>query len=189
MTANLASGELLRDGAQIDARATCLAGGLARLGIEDGDVVAVMLKNIAAFVDVIQGCRIAGAYYCQINWHFKRDEAGYILADCGAKVLFIQPDLLLEISAVIPPGVQVIVVGARTERERDYETWLATQAAFAGPPRSPRGHMAYTSGTTGRPKGVRRQPLTAEQQALSAQVTKEALGIYPGVRSLLVRPR
>jgi long-chain acyl-CoA synthetase len=59
---------------------------------------------------------------------------------------------------------------------------------YAGPPRTPRGHMAYTSGTTGRPKGVRRQPLSPEQQALSAQVTKEALGIYPGVRSLLSAP-
>jgi long-chain acyl-CoA synthetase len=147
-----------------------------------------MLRNIPAFVDIIQGCRIAGAYYCQINWHFKRDEAGYILADCGAKVLFIQPDLLAEISSVIPPGVQVIVVGAGAEADTTYEVWLAGQAPYAGPPRMPRGHMAYTSGTTGRPKGVRRLPLTAEQQALSAQVAKEALGIYPGVRSLLSAP-
>jgi hypothetical protein len=62
------------------------------------------------------------------------------------------------------------------------------QAPYAGPPRTPRGHMAYTSGTTGRPKGVRRLPLSAEQQALSAQVAKEALGIYPGVRSLVSAP-
>ena len=67
MTATLAWGELSRSGAEIDARATRLAGGLARLGVEEGNVVAVMLRNIPAFVDIIQGCRIAGAYYCQIN--------------------------------------------------------------------------------------------------------------------------
>ena len=186
MTASLVFGELERSGAEIDARAASLAGGLARLGVEDGDVVAVMLRNDPAFVDIIQGCRIAGAYYCQINWHFKRDEAGYILNDCGAKVLFIQPDLLAEIAAAIPPNVTVIVVGAA--RDDGFEAWLAAQTPYAGAARTPRGHMAYTSGTTGRPKGVRRQPLTPEQQALSAQVTKEALGIYPGVRSLLSAP-
>jgi long-chain acyl-CoA synthetase len=147
-----------------------------------------MLRNIPAFVDIIQGCRIAGAYYCQINWHFKRDEAGYILADCDAKVLFVQPDLLAEIAAAVPSHVQVIIVGADTAQGDDFDNWLAAEAPYAGPPRTPRGHMAYTSGTTGRPKGVRRLPLSPEQQALSAQVTKEVLGIYPGVRSLLSAP-
>ncbi len=188
MTATLACGPLSRSGIEIDTRARRLAGGLAHLGVAEGDIVAVMLRNIPAFVDIIQGCRIAGAYYCQINWHFKRDEAGYILADCGAKVLFIQPDLLGEISSAIPPGVQVIVVGTGAEPDNTYEAWLDGQAPYGGPPRMPRGHMAYTSGTTGRPKGVRRLPLTPEQQALSAQVAKEALGIYPGVRSLLSAP-
>jgi long-chain acyl-CoA synthetase len=188
MTAALSCGTLQRSAAETDARAARLAGGLARLGIADGDVVAVMLRNIPAFVDIIQGCRIAGAYYCQINWHFKRDEAGYILADCDAKVLFVQPDLLAEIAAAVPSHVQVIIVGADTAQGDDFDNWLAAEAPYAGPPRTPRGHMAYTSGTTGRPKGVRRLPLSPEQQALSAQVTKEVLGIYPGVRSLLSAP-
>jgi long-chain acyl-CoA synthetase len=188
MTASLVFGPLERSGVEIDARATRLAGGLARLGIEDGDVVAVMLRNDPAYIDIIQGCRIAGAWYCQINWHFKRDEAGFILGDCGAKVLFIQPDLLAAIDSAVPPGVRVITVAHVPDEIAEYDAWLAAQAPYAGAPRTPRGHMAYTSGTTGRPKGVRRQPPTAEQQALSAQVAKEALGIYPGVRSLVSAP-
>ena len=188
MTASLVFGPLERSGVEIDARATRLAGGLARLGIEDGDVVAVMLRNDPAYIDIIQGCRIAGAWYCQINWHFKRDEAGFILGDCGAKVLFIQPDLLAAIDSAVPPGVRVITAAHVPDEIAEYDAWLAAQAAYAGAPRTPRGHMAYTSGTTGRPKGVRRQPPTAEQQALSAQVAKEALGIYPGVRSLVSAP-
>ena len=188
MTASLVFGALERSGAEIDARAACLAGGLARLGVDDGDVVAVMLRNDPAYVDIIQGCRIAGAYYCQINWHFKRDEAGFILGDCGAKVLFIQPDLLAEIDGAVPPHVRVVTVAHAPGDIAEFETWLAAQAPYGGAPRTPRGHMAYTSGTTGRPKGVRRLPPTPEQQALSAQVTKEALGIYPGVRSLLSAP-
>ena len=188
MTAALIFGRLERPGAEIDGRAARLAGGLARLGIEDGDVVAVMLRNDPAYVDIIQGCRIAGAYYCQINWHFKRDEAGFILADCGAKVLFIQPDLLAEIDGAVPPHVRVITVAHAPGDIAEFEAWLAAQAAYAGAPRTPRGHMAYTSGTTGRPKGVRRLPPTPAQQVLAAQVAKDALGIYPGVRSLLSAP-
>jgi long-chain acyl-CoA synthetase len=188
MTATLICGPLEHSGAEIDQRAARLAGGLAQLGVNDGDVVAVMLRNDPAYVDIIQGCRIAGAYYCQINWHFKRDEAGFILADCGARVLFIQPDLLTEISGAIPPQVRVIVVHRAPSDEAEFETWLAAQPPYAGPPRTPRGHMAYTSGTTGRPKGVRRLPPTPTQQVLAAQVTKDALGIYPGVRSLLSAP-
>ncbi|MDP3511662.1 MAG: AMP-binding protein [Sulfuritalea sp.] len=187
MTATLVCGAVERSGAEIDARAARLAGALARLGVEDGGTVAVMLKNHPAYVDIIQGCRIAGAYYCQINWHFKRDEAGFILNDCGATVLFIRPDLLAAIAGAIPAGVQVIVVDPDPVAGA-FESWLAAQAPYAGPPRTPRGHMAYTSGTTGRPKGVRRLPPTAEQQALAAQVVKDALGIYPGVRSLVSAP-
>jgi len=188
MTATLVFGKLERSGAGIDERAARLAGGLADLGVDDGDVVAVMLRNDPAYVDIIQGCRIAGAYYCQINWHFKTDEAGFILADCGAKVLFIQPDLLAAIAGAVPPHVRVITVAHAPGDIAEYAAWLAAQAPYAGPPRTPRGHMAYTSGTTGRPKGVHRQPLTLEQQVLSAQVPKEALGIYPGVRSLVSAP-
>ena len=188
MTATLICGALARSGADIDQRAVQLAGGLARFGVNDGDVVAVMLRNHPAYVDISQGCRIAGAYYCQINWHFKSDEAGFILADCGAKVLFVQPDLLAAIAGAIPQHVQVIVVGQAQADAADFETWLAAQTPYAGPPRTPRGHMAYTSGTTGRPKGVRRLPPTPEQQVLALQVAKDALGIYPGVRSLLSAP-
>jgi long-chain acyl-CoA synthetase len=188
MTAALVFGPLERPGTEIDARAARLAGGLARLGVEDGDVVAVMLRNHPAYVDIIQGCRIAGAYYCQINWHFKRDEAGFILGDCGAKVLFIQPDLLAELDGAIPPHVRVITVAHAPGDIAEFETWLGAQAPYAGTPRTPRGHMAYTSGTTGRPKGVRRLPPTPAQQVLAAQVAKDALGIYPGVRSLLSAP-
>lgn len=188
MTAALICGALERSPEETDARAARLAGGLATLGIKDGDVVAVMLRNGPAYVDIIQGCRIAGAYYCQINWHFKSAEAGFILADCGASVLFIQQDLLEGISTAIPVHVNVIAVDSETTGVPDFETWLMAQPAYAGAERTPRGHMAYTSGTTGQPKGVRRVPLSTEQQVLSAQVTKDVLGIYPGVRSLISAP-
>ncbi|MBL8485781.1 MAG: AMP-binding protein, partial [Rhodocyclaceae bacterium] len=202
MTADLRFGDLARPGGEIEARAARLAGGLAALGVEDGDVVAVMLRNDPAYADLIQACRIAGCFYCQINWHFKADEAGFILADCGARVLIVHEDLLPGVAAAIPPGTTVIRVRPHAHvcagygiADRpvaggiEYESWLAAQAPYAGPPRAPRGHMAYTSGTTGRPKGVRRLPVPAgalaRQQALAAQLIREAFGIGPGARTLV----
>jgi len=205
MTASVVFSGDTWSGEQIDARAGKLAGGLYGLGIAEGDVVAVMLRNDPVYVDIIQACRIAGAFFCQINWHFKSDEAGYILADCGAKVLFVHDDLLPVITPVVPAGVMVIVVRPHprvieayhvaTESLSDkpgYAEWLAVQRPYAGPVRRPRGHMAYTSGTTGRPKGVQRFLLPPEQlaaqQVLLDQVAREAMGIVPGVRALVSAP-
>ena len=205
MTAALMFGGECWSGEHIDVRASQLAGGLARLGVGDGDVVAVMLRNDPVFVDIIQACRIAGAYFCQINWHFKSDEAGFILADSGAKVLFVHDDLWATIAAVAPAGMAVIKVrphpyvmaGYHLAPEAPaegpgYAEWLAVQQTYSGPALRPRGHMAYTSGTTGRPKGVRRFTVPPEQQAaqqiLVDQVAREAMGIVPGVRALLSAP-
>ena len=60
--------------------------------------------------------RQAGCYSCPVNFHYKTDEAGYILRDVGAKALIIHADLLHQIDGGVPPGVHVIVIqpGAET---------------------------------------------------------------------------
>jgi long-chain acyl-CoA synthetase len=207
MTAQLIFGELNYSGDQIERRAQRLAGGLARLGVEDGDVAAIMLRNGPEYIHIMQAARVAGCYCCQVNWHFKADEVGYILRDSGAKVLFVNDDLLPAIAAAIPASVRVLAVRTHSpvtqsrpsvlaefanESSIDYRSWLDEQQPYAGPIRTPRGHMAYTSGTTGRPKGVRRIPpppdqLAAQQQQAMA-VVHATLGIGPGVRALISAP-
>lgn len=204
MTATLICGSLTRSGDEIDERARRLAGGLARLGVDDGEVIAVMMRNDPAYVDVIQGCRLAGAYFCQVNWHFKAEEVEFIVSDSRAKVLFIHQDLLADVAHALPDNVTVISVKPHPhviEQYRlrppshdeianaiDYDDWLERQAPYDGEPRRARGHMAYTSGTTGRPKGVLRAPSTPEQQILGLRVIKQAMGIYQGVRTLVSAP-
>jgi long-chain acyl-CoA synthetase len=210
MTAQLICGELSYTGDQIERRAQRLAGGLARLGVEEGDVVAIMLRNGPEYIHIMQAARVAGCYYCQVNWHFKADEVGYILRDSGARVLFVNDDLLPAIAAAIPASVKVLVVRANlpvtplhpsvspasgkltNEPATDYQNWLNVQEPYTGPIRTPRGHMAYTSGTTGRPKGVRRIPPPADQQAAQQQramaVVRATMGIGPGVRALISAP-
>lgn len=195
MTARLICAELDRPGEQVAQRALQLAGGLARLGVEDGDVIAVMLRNGPVFIDAIQSCQTAGCFYCPINWHFKADEVAFLLQDSAAKVFLVEADLLDEVASVIPQGVVVLVVGGNrdlTAGQLSYETWLADQAPFAGEPRTPRAHMAYTSGTTGRPKGVKRlAPPAEEREAMAAamrELSRAAWGIEPGVRTLVSAP-
>lgn len=208
MTAELVFGENHWSGTDLGQRAQQLAGGLANLGIDNGDVIAVMLRNDPAYLEIIQACRAAGCYYCPINWHFKADEVAYLLRDSATKVLFVHEDLLPNIEHAIPASAKVIVVrphphvaqsyqlsaAAATDGARwcYYDAWLTQQAPYSGPPRAPRGHMAYTSGTTGNPKGIRRFPAAPDRQeaqlALAQEATRIGFGIFPGVRTLISAP-
>ena len=179
MTATLQFGEERVPPAEIERRAACAAAGLERAGVREGDVVALMLHNEPAHLEAMLAARRLGAYSCPINWHYKSDEAGFILRDSGAKVLAADPALLAQIRSGVPPGIAVI---------DDWATWRDAQSPWAGTPRTPRGNMPYTSGTTGRPKGVRRVPATEEQRRLAADLYKVVLGIRPDMRALVSGP-
>ncbi len=84
MVATVMAGGVACDGATIEARARRGIGGLDRLGIGVGDVVAIMLRNGPAFLETMLIARLAGCYSCPINFHYKAAEAGFILGDCAA---------------------------------------------------------------------------------------------------------
>jgi long-chain acyl-CoA synthetase len=181
------------DAATQTTRGAQLAGGLISLGLREGDVLAVLLRNSELFVDVIHACRQTGISFCPINWHFTADEVSVLLLDSGAKALLAHGDLLDGISHVVPQSVAVLSVGqSRSPTSLPYETWLTAQPAYSGPLVSPGGHMVYTSGTTGRPKGVVRDRIpVAEIQARlvrTKQLVELALGISSGCRSLVPAP-
>jgi len=179
MTASLFFGAETIAPAEIERRAARAASALEAAGIGDGDVVSILLRNEPAYLDVMLACRLLGAYHCPINWHFKGDEAGYLLRDSGAKVLVSRPDLLEQIAGAVPAGVKVVSDAGR---------WRDAHAPWSGAPRQPRGNLPYTSGTTGRPKGVRRNVATEQQRLLSMEMYRMALGIEPGMRALLSAP-
>jgi long-chain acyl-CoA synthetase len=163
------------------------AAGFERLGIGEGDVVCLMLRNHPAFLEALFGARRLGAYTCPVNWHFKADEAGWILRDSGARVLVIHADLLAQVNDGIPPGVAVVQADEGTWR-----AWLASQPRHAGPERTARYSMPYTSGTTGRPKGIRRLAPAAADAESSARALSENIGLVygleAGARALLAAP-
>jgi long-chain acyl-CoA synthetase len=195
MTAGVTAGERFRSWADIQANAARAASGFTVLGLGEDDSVALMLRNDFATFEVNMAAGQLGIYAVPINWHFTPEEAGYILADSGAKVLVAHSDLLAQIAGGVPETVKVLVVPTPDEvaaayhvppekrrAPRGVETWdafVARHAPNAQPPKAARGSMIYTSGTTGRPKGVRRRPSSPEQQALAAGEAAKYWGIKP----------
>jgi long-chain acyl-CoA synthetase len=204
MVATVIAGDIQRDGSAIQERALRGVGALTQSGIGEGDVVAIMLRNEPAFLEAMLIARLAGCYSCPINWHYKADEAGYILRDCAAKALIVHADLLWQIADGVPPGCHVIVVEPARETRAafrltpeqcalpdgatEYESWLAGSPAYDGPPRRVHYSLPYSSGTTGRPKGVKRMPPAPEHIARVTQITQTALGIKQGMRTAIVAP-
>src|ERR1044072_2643035 len=111
MVATVIAGDRERDGGVIQDRALRGSSGRSALGLGGGDGVAIMLRSEPAFLESMLIARTAGCYSCPINWHYKADEAGYILRDCSAKALIVHADLLRQIEGGVPDGVAAIVVG------------------------------------------------------------------------------
>jgi long-chain acyl-CoA synthetase len=162
---------------EFEAAARRAAGALETAGVAEGGVVCLMLHNSPAFLEALFAARMLGAYYCPINWHYKADEAGWILEDSGAKVLVTTPDLLCSVSPALSPHLEVL------SPEK-----LSSGPPWAGAARPPGAMMPYTSGTTGRAKGVRRVPLAPAAADALATLTGQVLGLGPGARALLSAP-
>ena len=199
MTADLRFDGVLHDADSLDSRAKRLANGLINLGLEEGDVVAVLLRNEPAFIDIILACRAGGFYYCPINWHFTTTEVEYIVADSGASVLFTGAELLPIANLAAPSDIDLIVVGEPESsdlRDRpktwDYDSWLSNQTEFQSGTAASHGHMVYTSGTTGRPKGVRRDAVAPDDlNRYHEQMGKNiesCFGIRRGCRAMMSAP-
>ena len=136
--------------AELDQRASRLAHGLAGLGTVPGDRVGIMLPNSIEFVEALAATAKVQAASLTLNWHLRAEELAYVLADSEVRVLITHVDLAGAVDdAVAGAACEVIWVG------RDYEERLAAAPAepvpYAWPSSWP---VIYTSGTSGRPKGV-----------------------------------
>ncbi|HBP29710.1 MAG TPA: long-chain fatty acid--CoA ligase [Advenella kashmirensis] len=179
-------------------RARRLAFGLRALGLKPGDTFAIMLRNSEAFLEAIDASRQIGTTYCPINWHFAAAEVGFLLNDSGARVLIVHADFWGRIQAVVPPSMPVLIVGEHAACNGEENAPLSYASWRDGFPESdqyaaaPRGHMAYTSGTTGKPKGVVRHvfppQIAAERKRAAQQLLQQTFGLVQGCRALLPAP-
>jgi len=147
--------------AEINAAANKVARYLRAKGLEPGDPVALLCSNRAEFVEVLQGCLRCGVRLTPVNWHLTADEIAYVVNDCQAKVLFaeVRYEGGLRASADAPRLVAKVSIGGPADGFERYEDVLAAYDGSDITDPVLGNCMLYTSGTTGRPKGVYRKAL------------------------------
>ena len=132
-------------------RVSRVAGALIRAGIRNGDSFALMLRNGPELVELMLAARQTGAWFVPLNWHFRGEETGYILRDSGARLFILDADLYPAIKENIPENVPVYIVGLSGDARR-WEEEVARTAPYLGNSQRITAAIAYTSGTSGRPK-------------------------------------
>ena len=122
----------------------------------------MMMGNRRECFEIFQACAHLGATYVPVNWHWVPDELAYVLEDADVKVLLVGnrfTDVAIEaLSDTRSQNVHLsLVVGGKNETLTDYEEFLSSSSTDDLPDEQQLlgGPMFYTSGTTGRPKGVR----------------------------------
>jgi len=177
--------------AQFHDRVRRVAGGLRDLGVGRGDVVAFLDKNHPACVELSLGAGLIGAANAVVNWRLAGEEVGFTLNDCGAKVLVVGSELMPAIEAIrgdLPQVTRVIEVTTDGATGDPYEEWLAASAP-ADPDRARTADdtclVLYSSGTTGRPKGVE---LTHTNFVRHTIASHDGWDFEPGDKNLVAMP-
>jgi acyl-CoA synthetase (AMP-forming)/AMP-acid ligase II len=167
------------------------AGGLSALGVDRGDVVAFLDKNHPACVEITLAAGSIGAAHAIINWRSAGDEVDYAVNDSGAKVIFVGQELMPTIEGIRDKltGVEKIITVTPDGAEGDeYEAWLAGSTPLARPEQTDPEDVClvmYSSGTTGRPKGVM---LTHQNMIRHTDNAHEGWGFEEGDKSLVAMP-
>jgi long-chain acyl-CoA synthetase len=146
--------------AELAARSHRLVHGLRALGLEVGDGICGLVPNGVDGLVLYLAALQAGWYYTPINWHLTGPEIGYIVADSEAKAFFLHERYAVEGTrgadeAKLDPRRR-FSIGEDIEGFRPYAELVAGRPDTPPDGRTNGATMHYTSGTTGRPKGVRR---------------------------------
>jgi len=166
--------------AAFDDRIRQVAGWLASRGIGADDVVAVLMKNSAAFLELVFAASHIGAVFLPINFRLSADEVGYIVGNSGARLLIADEEL-----AAIAAGDAPIVLLDEAAQASIVNRFSAAPAPMY--PRQPQDLMRlmYTSGTTDRPKGVM---LSYDNMYWKSADQTLALGLNADTKLLVVGP-
>jgi long-chain acyl-CoA synthetase len=178
------------DGTQVTAgellsRANQTTSGLRAAGLRPGDGIAALLPNGAAALEVYLAALQAGWYLTPLNWHFTAPEIAYIVADSGARAFFVH-ERFGELGTAAADQAGVAQAGrfsyGAVPGFTPVEQVRAGQPAARPPDRTAGTTMHYTSGTTGRPKGVRRplSGLSPEDATAFGALLLQLFGVTEG---------
>lgn len=188
-----------RSFAQLHDNANRVANVILKHGLAPGEAVAMMCRNRAEFAEIFLGCMRVGVRLTAVSTQLTVSEVAYIVGNCEAKLFFIEAALIVSPSAsaaaqshTTDPHKSLpftIIIDSTPDGGCDYAR--ALQNASNAPPSTPTigALMLYTSGTTGRPKGVYRNvseaipPQYAGSYADYNTVSDVALCCGPGYHS------
>ncbi|MEL0316093.1 MAG: AMP-binding protein, partial [Halieaceae bacterium] len=142
---------------ELDRKSNQIAHLLRASGVQRGDHIAMMMKNCPEFLQVAQAANRAGIIFTPISTHLKEEETAYIITNCKAKLFVASAELAhvaTEAAAAAPGLTRCLSVGGDIAGFEALDEELADlpstpiEDEFLGAP------MLYSSGTTGKPKGV-----------------------------------
>jgi acyl-CoA synthetase (AMP-forming)/AMP-acid ligase II len=130
------------------------------LGLKAGDHIAFLMENRLAFMEICWAAQRAGLYYTAISRYLTQDEIGYIVSDCGARAVITSPKCTEQVKGLITgaPGEPLFFM--LDEPEPGFRSWdkeAIVQPVTPIPDEVAGYDMLYSSGTTGRPKGIKKE--------------------------------
>lgn len=174
-----------------DDRVRRAAGGLRELGIGRGDVVAFLDKNHPACVEISLGAGSLGAANAIVNWRLAGDEIDYAVNDSGARVLVVGTELMPAVERIrdrLTKVERIIEVTPDGAEGDEYEAFLAAATPVSRQPEVEPDDVClvmYSSGTTGRPKGVM---LTHTNMVEHTVCSHEGLELEPDDKTMVAMP-
>ncbi|HVH05368.1 MAG TPA: AMP-binding protein, partial [Myxococcota bacterium] len=153
-------GEHVESYGQLEQRSRQIAHVLRGLGLKPGDSIAALIGNDDVFFDLFWACHRTGLYITPVNWHLQRDEIEYIVDNCDAKAFIAHArwaEVAQAVAAASPKLTSRVSVGGAIPGFASLEDLASGVPADKPLENQLEGSvMLYSSGTTGRPKGVRR---------------------------------
>jgi acyl-CoA synthetase (AMP-forming)/AMP-acid ligase II len=172
--------------AELDAAANRLSRVFRSIGLAPGDHVAFCLENHPRFLEIVWGCEYAGLIYTATSSRLTTDELAYIVDDCGARA-FISSTYKSEQAAELidrTPGVELrLMLDGIIDGYDSYEAVTASHSSEPLTGRHAGVDMLYSSGTTGRPKGVlpaRQETPIETRETGVAGMLRALFGMTPG---------
>ena len=165
---------------ELEERSNRLAHLLRDAGFRPGDGIAVLMENHPRLLEIAWAAQRAGLYYTVISTRLTAPEAAYIADDCGAGALITSParSAVAEALVASTPGVRLrLAVGGEVAGYDSYEAAVQGRPATPLPDEVEGADMLYSSGTTGRPKGVK-PPLTGQPLGAPSPLVMLAKMLY-----------